>query len=161
MKAREGKLKADNFPASLLLPMGKDGPAFLAYENFTAAYLLWNESLVYSTDGRLSRDPHRRSAQGQSGRAEVQVLSYDEIKELQTILVGKGYDVGEVDGKLGRATRAAVKDMQLKLNWRGRFLSDASLPGSPAPGLIIRAGAPRWDRGAPRGVPGSIRRPRR
>ena len=42
----DGKLKADNFPASLLLPMGKDGPAFLAYDNFTTAYLKWNESLV-------------------------------------------------------------------------------------------------------------------
>ena len=45
----KGKFKADKFPAALLLPMGKDGPAFLAYGNFTTAYLLWNESLVYST----------------------------------------------------------------------------------------------------------------
>ena len=42
-------IKGDGFQASLLLPMGKDGPAFLAYENFTTAYLKWNESLVYST----------------------------------------------------------------------------------------------------------------
>ncbi|MCX7345997.1 MAG: lytic murein transglycosylase [Alphaproteobacteria bacterium] len=117
VKAREGKLKADNFQASLLLPMGKDGPAFLAYENFTAAYLLWNESLVYSTTAAYLATRIAGAPKVSPGRAEVQVLSYDEIKELQTILVGKGYDVGEVDGKLGRATRAAVKDMQIKLNW--------------------------------------------
>jgi lytic murein transglycosylase len=47
VKLAGGKpMKADNFPASLLLPMGQDGPAFLVYENFTTAYLKWNESLV-------------------------------------------------------------------------------------------------------------------
>src|SRR4029077_8718794 len=41
-------LPADNVPASLLLPMGRFGPAFLAYDNFQV-YLKWNNSLVYST----------------------------------------------------------------------------------------------------------------
>jgi peptidoglycan hydrolase-like protein with peptidoglycan-binding domain len=31
------------------------------------------------------------------------------------VLSKKGYDVGEIDGKLGSLTRAAVKDMQIKL----------------------------------------------
>ncbi len=42
------KLPADNLKASLLLPMGRKGPAFLAYANFDV-YLQWNSSLVYST----------------------------------------------------------------------------------------------------------------
>src|SRR5579883_3333960 len=41
-------LAADDLPASLLLPMGRLGPAFLAYRNFQV-YLQWNNSLVYST----------------------------------------------------------------------------------------------------------------
>src|SRR5260370_20533086 len=41
-------LPNDNLPASLLLPMGRMGPAFLAYPNF-AAYTEWNNSLIYST----------------------------------------------------------------------------------------------------------------
>jgi lytic murein transglycosylase len=113
----DGKLKADKFPASLLLPMGKDGPAFLAYENFTTAYLKWNESLVYSlTAGYLA---NRIAGDGpfNPGRAPVQALSYDQIIELQKILVAKGYDVGDVDGKLGKATRDAVKQEQLKMGW--------------------------------------------
>ena len=45
----DGKaLPGDNLPASLLLPMGRMGPAFLAYANF-AAYTEWNNSLIYST----------------------------------------------------------------------------------------------------------------
>ena len=41
-------LPADDLPASLLLPMGRLGPAFLVYRNFQV-YLQWNNSLVYST----------------------------------------------------------------------------------------------------------------
>ena len=117
VKAAKGKLKADDFPASLLLPMGKDGPAFLAYDNFTKAYLLWNESLVYSTTAAYLATRIAGADQVSPGRAEVNALDYNQIKELQQILVNKGYDVGEVDGKMGRATRAAVKDVQIKMGW--------------------------------------------
>src|SRR5437763_9194912 len=41
-------LPGDDLPASLLLPMGRFGPAFLAYDNFRV-YLQWNNALVYST----------------------------------------------------------------------------------------------------------------
>ena len=41
-------MPADNMPVRLALPMGRLGPAFLAYPNFDV-YLEWNQSLVYST----------------------------------------------------------------------------------------------------------------
>ena len=113
----KGKFKADKFPAALLLPMGKDGPAFLAYGNFTTAYLLWNESLVYSTTAAYLATRIAGAGKLYAGNAEVHALSYKQIIELQNILVGKGYDVGEVDGKMGRAPRAAVKDVQIKMGW--------------------------------------------
>ena len=50
---------------------------------------------------------------GSQGSAAA--LSFEEIKQLQQILVKKGYDVGDVDGKIGKSTRIAVKDMQQKL----------------------------------------------
>jgi lytic murein transglycosylase len=117
VKAANGKLKADSFPASLLLPMGKDGPAFLAYDNFTKAYLLWNESLVYSTTAAYLATRIAGAEQVSKGRGQVNALDYEQIKELQQILVNNGYDVGEVDGKMGRATRAAVKAVQIKMGW--------------------------------------------
>ena len=44
----DGKpLPSDNMTASLVLPIGRFGPAFLAYDNFQA-YLKWNQSLNYS-----------------------------------------------------------------------------------------------------------------
>ena len=115
VKAASGKLKADGFKASLLLPMGKDGPAFLAYENFTSAYLLWNESLIYSTTAAYLATRIAGAGEVSPGRGGVNALSYEQIKELQEILVNMGYDVGEVDGKMGRATRAAVKAVQIKM----------------------------------------------
>jgi lytic murein transglycosylase len=117
VKGAHGKLKADDFPASLLLPMGRNGPAFLAYHNFTEAYLLWNESLVYSTTAAYLATRIAGADKIGPGRGEVNPLSYEQIKELQEILVSRGYDVGKVDGKLGRASRTAVRDVQIKMGW--------------------------------------------
>ena len=45
---RDGSaLPSDGFPAMLVLPMGKDGPAFIGYPNLLVM-LVWNESLVNS-----------------------------------------------------------------------------------------------------------------
>ena len=134
MKGAHGKLKADNFPASLLLPMGKDGPAFLAYENFTKAYLLWNESLVYSTTAAYLATRIAGAGKFDPGRAQVNPLSYEQIMELQKILVSKGYDVGEVDGKLGRASRAAVKQVQIKMGWPADSYPDGGVPAGAEAG---------------------------
>ena len=46
--------------------------------------------------------------------APVAQLSFEQIKELQQLLVKAGYDVGKVDGVLGQQTRSAVKAMQVK-----------------------------------------------
>jgi lytic murein transglycosylase len=116
VKSASGKaIKADKFPASLLLPMGKDGPAFLAYENFTSAYLKWNESLVYSTTAAYLATRIAGAPAVSRGRAEIQHLSYEQIVALQEALATKGYDVGKIDGKIGAGTRAAVKAEQIKL----------------------------------------------
>ena len=106
-------LPNDDMPASLLLPMGRMGPAFLAYANF-AAYTEWNNSLIYSTTaGYLATriagaPPMLRPA------APVAQLPFNEIKELQQLLVRAGFNVGKVDGVLGQQSRSAVKAMQIK-----------------------------------------------
>jgi lytic murein transglycosylase len=106
-------LPNDNLPASLLLPMGRMGPAFLAYANF-AAYTEWNNSLIYSTTAAYlatriaGAPPMRRPA------VPVAQLPFNEVKEMQQLLVRAGYDVGKVDGVLGQQSRTAVKAMQVK-----------------------------------------------
>ena len=116
VKLASGKpMKADKFPASLLLPMGKDGPAFLVYENFTTAYLKWNESLVYSTTAAYLATRISGAPKVGLGNGDVVPLTYNQVAALQKLLAAKGYDVGKIDGKIGAGTRAAVKDQQIKL----------------------------------------------
>jgi lytic murein transglycosylase len=114
--AASGKaIKADGLEASLLLPMGRNGPAFLAYENFTGAYLKWNESLVYSTTAAYLATRIAGAPAVSKGRKAVQHPSYEQIVALQERLSSAGYDVGKIDGKIGKGTRAAIKDQQVKL----------------------------------------------
>jgi lytic murein transglycosylase len=80
VKMANGKpVKADAFPASLLLPMGKDGPAFLVYENFTTAYLKWNESLVYSTTASYLATRIAGAPKVSRGNSEVTPLTYQQL----------------------------------------------------------------------------------
>lgn len=116
VKLVSGKsLKADKAGASLLLPMGRHGPAFLAYPNFTKVYLKWNESLIYSTTAAYFGTRLAGAPPVSKGNGPVDALDYNQIMELQKILTRMGYDVGKVDGKLGAASRAAVKAVQIKL----------------------------------------------
>lgn len=116
VKLVSGKaLKADKAQASLLLPMGRHGPAFLAYPNFTEVYLKWNESLIYSTTAAYFATRLAGAPPVSKGNGPIDSLDYNQIMELQKILTRMGYDVGKIDGKLGAQSRAAVKSVQIKL----------------------------------------------
>ncbi len=106
-------LPNDNMPASLLLPMGRTGPAFLAYANF-AAYTEWNNSLIYSVTAGYLATRIAGAAPMRKPSGAVAQLPFNEVKELQQLLVRAGFDVGKVDGVLGQQSRTAVKAMQVK-----------------------------------------------
>ena len=105
-------LPADNLPASLLLPMGRLGPAFLVYANFQV-YLQWNNSLVYSTTAAYLATRIAGAAPLHRGNPPP-ALPFADVKALQTLLARAGFDVGAIDGFLGLKTRQAVKAMQQK-----------------------------------------------
>lgn len=109
-------LENDSMPASLMLPMGRYGPAFLAYENFNV-YLQWNQSLSYAITAAWLATRIDGAPPMQKPKRPIEVLAPDEAKELQRQLKKRGFDVGEVDGKIGAATRAAVKAMQVQLGF--------------------------------------------
>ncbi len=106
-------LPKDGLQASLLLMMGRHGPAFLAYPNFRI-YLEWNQSLTYATTAAYLATRIDGAKPMLRGRDKIPTLSYEEGKELQRLLVKRGHDVGEVDGKIGALTRAAVKKVQIE-----------------------------------------------
>ena len=103
----------DNMPASLLLPMGRFGPAFLAYPNFDI-YTEWNNSLTYATTAAYLATRIDGAGPMSHGNGQIPELSDADTKEVQRLLAARGYDVGKIDGLIGEKTRAAVKDMQLK-----------------------------------------------
>ena len=107
-------LPSDGLPASLLLPMGRNGPAFLAYRNFDVL-LEWNSSLVYTTTAAYFATRLSGAPKASRGSGPIDSLSAAETKQLQTYLAKRGYNVGKIDGIIGELTREAVKDVQIKL----------------------------------------------
>jgi lytic murein transglycosylase len=105
-------LPSDKLPGSVILPMGRFGPSFMAYDNFQV-YLKWNNSLMYSLTAayyatRLDgASPMRRGS-------DIPKISFEETRELQQILQRRGYDIGRTDGVLGLKSRSAVREMQIK-----------------------------------------------
>ncbi len=111
--ARNGDLGPATLPASVLLPMGRKGPAFLAYPNFEV-YFEWNKSFVYVTTAayfatRLMGAPPYDAGNPDPG------LSGEAMMMLQEKLTALGHDVGGIDGILGAKTRAAVQAEQVRL----------------------------------------------
>lgn len=113
VKARAGSLAADTANAALLLPMGRNGPAFLAYDNFDV-YRKWNQSFIYAMTAAYLATRYEGAAAVASGAAPVRALDTDELLQLQRLLARDGFPVGEPDGKLGWDTRKATRQAQLK-----------------------------------------------
>lgn len=115
VRAGGGQLPADQLPASLLLPMGRNGPAFLVYPNFDV-FTEWNNSLTYATSAAYLAARVAGAGPFNRGQGDkIPVLSMAEVKDLQTLLNARGHHVGRVDGIVGAATRQAIKVEQMRL----------------------------------------------
>ena len=112
VKTADGRdLPSSSMKASLLLPMGYNGPAFLVYQNFRAI-LRWNNSILYALSvGHLS-DRLAGTSQLYATPIKEPSLSRDNIKAIQTQLNILGFDTGEPDGISGPKTRNATRHYQ-------------------------------------------------
>lgn len=125
--ARDGTL-APGLMASILLPQGRKGPAFLTYPNYKVLFE-WNKSFVYVTTAAYFANRLEGAVSYDAGAPEPG-LSGEDMMQLQTRLASMGYDVGKIDGILGAATRSAVQKEQARLGlpadaWPTRALLDA------------------------------------
>src|SRR5690606_33631111 len=102
--------------ASLQLPAGHKGPAFLLLDNFRSI-LKYNNSTSYALAIGLLADNLLRPSEikGQWPRGERQ-LGRSERIELQERLAKAGFDPGPADGIRGAHTRKALRRLQLELN---------------------------------------------
>lgn len=127
VKARKGSLPS-GLSGSVLLPMGRKGPAFMAYPNFRV-FFEWNQSFVYVTTAayfatRLEGAPALDPRKPEPG------LSDKQMKALQQKLAARGHDVGKIDGILGEKTREAVQKEQARLGLPADAWPTAALLGA-------------------------------
>jgi membrane-bound lytic murein transglycosylase B len=107
-----GRPVPDHGRASVLLPAGAQGAAFLIFDNFEVieryntadAYVI----AVGHLSDRLAGGPPIRGGWPRGDRA----LTYDERKEMQRRLTAAGFDTRGIDGKIGPLTIAAVRAWQ-------------------------------------------------
>ncbi len=101
--------------ASLLVPAGARGPAFLVIDNFRAI-MKYNPSEAYALAiGHLADRIRGADAFVQAWPRDEVPLTRTERLELQERLAARGYDIGESDGNLGPKTRAALRDFQMRM----------------------------------------------
>jgi len=101
--------------ASVILPAGADGPAFLAYANFRAT-MGYNPSTFYAlTVGHLA-DRYTGGSAIQNMPENEQALSVADVREMQELLNANGFDSGVPDGRVGRQTRSAIRAYQQSRN---------------------------------------------
>ncbi|CAB3691017.1 lytic murein transglycosylase [Achromobacter kerstersii] len=108
-------LPGGDTPAGLLLPAGRNGPAFLVTRNFDALYS-YNAAESYALAiAHLSDRLRGGGPLVQAWPTDDPGLSRAERRELQRLLIAKGYDVGEPDGMIGARTRQALQAAQREL----------------------------------------------
>ena len=101
--------------SAVLLPAGRNGPAFLVLRNYDAIYS-YNAAESYALAIATLADRLR----GGAGFAtpwptDNPGLSRAQRRELQTLLLARGHDIGAADGMIGSATRKAIVAEQQRL----------------------------------------------
>ena len=126
----DGRPVPDYGPASILVPMGRGGPAFMVFQNFTVI-TRYNNSENYvigigHLSDRLVGGPPIRGA----FPPDAQGMSISDRQEMQRRLTAAGFDTDGADGVIGPKTREAISAYQ----------ASAGLPvtGEPSLGLLAQ-----------------------
>lgn len=135
--------------SALLLPAGIQGPAFLVFRNYDAIYS-YNASESYALAIALLSD-RLRGGDGlvAAWPTDDPGLSRIERRELQTLLLERGHDIGEVDGLIGTNTRRAIRAEQQRLgitpaDGRAGQKILRALRDRPPPSAATEAGAAHY-----------------
>lgn len=129
--------------AALLLPAGSKGPALLVFRNYDAIYS-YNAAESYALAIATLADRLR----GGNGLATAWPtddpgLGRDERRQLQTLLLARGHDIGSADGMIGTASRRAIQQEQRRLGWAnadgraGQRILRALQAGAQAPTTAV------------------------
>jgi membrane-bound lytic murein transglycosylase B len=99
--------------ASIVLPQGWQGPAFMVFNNFQTI-MDWNRSINYALSVTLlAHQLKELTVLGAGKDAEPGALSLLQMKRLQFMLNQLGFDSGPPDGYPGLQTQSAIRAYQL------------------------------------------------
>ena len=110
-RGNNSNLPKSNFKASLSVPMGHRGPAFLVYRNFDTI-MGWNRSILYALSVAYLSDRLNGNAKLSAKTIDEPLLSKEDIMQIQNTLNLLGYDTGTPDGMAGSKTRKATRQFQ-------------------------------------------------
>ena len=102
----------DALVAELFLPAGSYGPAFLLFDNFFVIKRYNNADSYALAIGLLADRLAGRPEMTRPWPVDIQMLTQQQAKDLQTGLNALGFSVGNVDGIIGRGTRGALQKFQ-------------------------------------------------
>lgn len=130
VRAADGTaLPAADMQAALIVPAGARGPGFLLYENFGVIKAYNNATAYALAVGHLGDRIAGGGPFVSSWPRDLAPLSRDENFELQQLLTDLGYDLGTVDGIVGPATRAALRQFQVA--------QGLTADGFPTPDVLV------------------------
>jgi len=111
LRGNGAALPRSNFKASLIVPMGHKGPAFLVYRNFDVI-MGWNRSILYALSVAHLSDRLNGAGRLSAQPLDEPLLSKEDIMQIQNTLNLLGYDTGTPDGMAGPKTREATRKFQ-------------------------------------------------
>ena len=111
LRGNGAALPKSNFKASLIVPMGHKGPAFLVYRNFDVI-MGWNRSILYALSVAHLSDRLNGAGRLSAKPLDEALLSKEDIMQIQNTLNLLGYDTGTPDGMAGPKTREATRQFQ-------------------------------------------------
>ena len=111
LRANRNRLPNSNMKASLIVPMGHRGPAFLVYRNFDVI-MDWNHSILYAISVGYLADRINGSGKLITKPIDEPLLSKDNVLTIQQTLNLLGYNTGVPDGMAGPKTRNATRQFQ-------------------------------------------------
>jgi membrane-bound lytic murein transglycosylase B len=111
LRGNGSRLPKSNFKASLIVPMGHRGPAFLVYRNFDTI-LGWNRSILYALSVAYLSDRLNGNGKLTAKSIDEPLLSKEDVLQIQNTLNILGYDTGTPDGMTGPKTRRATRMFQ-------------------------------------------------
>ena len=101
----DGAPLTGNARAGLILPSGPKGPAFLVFGNFAALYSYNNAEFYALAISHLSDRLKGGAALATAWPTDDPGLSRRQRREVQKLLIARGYDIGEADGRIGPVTQ--------------------------------------------------------